>query len=317
MDRNGGGECIMKIASIDVGTNTMLLLIVEVDKNGIIQVLHDEQVIARLGKGVDSNQIINQETFLRAENFFQAYKQTCDLYAVDKIVAVGTSALRDAKNREEFCAYIQQKVGITIDVISGDEEAKWTYRGGISEFSGQSDKYSVIDIGGGSTEIIVGNEKEIVTKTSINIGSVRLTERILHQSPPEDSAIIEAHEFILSQMPKDQFKNMSPTMTIGVAGTLTTLASLHQHLQEYDPKKISGYQLTYENICEIFALLKDKNLEQLKLFPQISQGRADILLAGIMILMGFMEATQLTTITVSDRGLRYGIVYSEIEKIIY
>lgn len=305
----------MRIASLDIGTNTILLLIAEADKNGITKVLHDEQVIARLGKGVDADRTINRETFRRAADFLRTYKHTCDMFSVDKIVAVGTSALRDAKNRDEFCEYIQQQVGISIDVISGDEEAQWTYRGGISEFLDRAEQYSVIDIGGGSTEIIIGNRTTILSKTSINIGSVRITERILKFSPPDDSAIIKADEFIHSQITSSAVGNINNTFSVGVAGTLTTLAALHQLLPSYIPDKVSGYTLSYEDAGSMFGLLKDKSVEQIRAFPQISAGREDIILAGIMILMGCMKSCSIDTITVSNRGLRYGIILKEIEKL--
>ena len=307
----------MIIAAIDIGTNTILLLIAEINKDGIVKVLHDEQVIARLGKGVDANRIINQETFVRAKDFLIHYKDVCNSFSVEQIAAVGTSALRDAKNNFEFINYIKETTGIPIEIFSGDDEAQWTYRGGISDFIGRAEQYSVVDIGGGSTEIISGNSLAIQFKVSFDIGSVRITERILKNSPPEISALVEAHEFILSAMPVEQLHTMPSTFVIGVAGTLTTLAALHQQLPSYIPEKINGYVLSFDNICSMFALLKDKSVEQISTFPQISAGRADIILAGIMILMGCMEKSGLKEITVSDRGLRYGIVLKEIERIFH
>ncbi len=304
----------MRIASIDIGTNTILLLIADVNKNCIVKVLHDEQVIARLGKGVDADRIINQETFVRAKDFLLHYKSVCNSFSVDRIAAVGTSALRDAKNNNEFIDYIKKCTDITIEILSGDDEAKWTYRGGISDFIGRAAQYSVIDIGGGSTEIISGNSAEIQSKVSLDIGSVRITERILKNSPPESSDLMKAHEFILSTIPIEQVQTIHSTFAIGVAGTLTTLAALHQHLPTYIPEKINGYVLSFDDIYSMFALLKDKSIEQISAFPQISAGRADIILAGIMILMGFMEKSGLNQITVCDRGLRYGIVLREIDR---
>jgi len=305
----------MRIASIDIGTNTILLLIVDINQDGIIKVLHDEQVIARLGKGVDENRIINQETFARAKDFLAHYKEVCNAFSVEQITAVGTSALRDARNNQEFIQYIKESIGIAIEIFSGDEEAMWTYRGGISDVIGRSEQFSVIDIGGGSTEIITGNSVGIQSKISLDIGSVRITERILKNSPPDNSALIEAHEFILSTFSAEQIQTIRSQYTIGVAGTLTTLAALHQQLPNYIQEKVNGYILTLNDIRSMFVLLKDKSLEQIAAFPQISAGRADIILAGIMILMGLMEKSGLEQITVSDRGLRYGIILKEIEKI--
>lgn len=307
----------MRIASIDIGTNTILLLIADVSKEGITTVVHDEQVIARLGKGVDADRMINQATFRRAESFLKMYKARCESFAVEKIAAVGTSALRDAANTREFCTFVKNSTDISIEVISGEEEALWTYRGGISEFFGRAERFSVIDIGGGSTEIIVGNATDVVSKISIDIGSVRITERILKESPPDDSALVAAHEFVHAHIPHDLAKELASTFAVGVAGTATTLAALDQNLPSYDPAKVSGYSLSYERVCALFAMLKDKNLEQIKKFPQISEGRADIILAGMMILIGCMESARLESITVSDRGLRYGIIYREIERLFH
>lgn len=304
----------MKIAAIDIGTNTILLLIAEVENGAIRRIIHDQQVIARLGKGVDADRIIQQETFVRAEGFLRHYKETCDSFGVERICAVGTSALRDAKNREEFMQYIAERTGIRIELFSGDDEALWTYRGGISEFTGAAETYSVIDIGGGSTEIIIGNAREIIEKTSIDLGSVRLTERILKDSPPEIPALMEAHQYIADHMPP-LTKKAASTFCVGVAGTLTTLAALHQQLPHYMPERVSGYRLPYVDVCAMFGMLKDKSLAQIQAFPQISAGRADIILAGIMILMGYMESAGMEAITVSDRGLRYGILLREAERI--
>lgn len=305
----------MRVASIDIGTNTILLLIADISADGSLRVIHDEQVIARLGKGVDGERMINQETLTRVAGFLRTYKETCDKFFVEKICAVGTSAVRDAKNREQFITAMEEQSGIRIEILSGDDEAQWTYRGGISDFFGTAERYSVVDIGGGSTEIIVGDAKNIISKVSIDIGSVRLTERILKDSPPETAALIEAHEFIASQILPDAVRQISSTFAVGVAGTLTTLAALQQKLPTYIPEKISGYTLSANDVGAMFGSLKDKSVSQIVAFPQISAGRADILLAGIMILMGYMEASGLQQITVSDRGLRYGILYREIERL--
>ncbi len=304
----------MRVASIDIGTNTILLLIADLFPDGTLKVIHDEQVIARLGKGVDSERMINQAAFDRVGGFLRAYKSTCDRLGVERICAVGTSAVRDAKNREEFISAMEERSGIRIEILSGDVEARWTYRGGISEFAGMSDRYSVVDIGGGSTEIIVGDAVNIIAKVSIDIGSVRITERILKDSPPETSALIEAHEFIASQIPPDAVREIASTFAVGVAGTLTTLAAFLQNLPVYLPEKVSGFNLTGDDVGAVFGSLKDKTAVQIAAFPQISAGRADIILAGIMILMGYMEAASLKRITVSDRGLRYGILYREVER---
>lgn len=218
------------------------------------------------------------------------------------------------KTGEVICSFILNKVGIRIEVISGKEEALWTYHGAISEFMGQADYFSVVDIGGGSTEIITGNTDAVISTASIDIGSVRLTERMLKTSPPTQAAIIVAQDYILSEIPDDQAPSFRQALTIGVAGTVTTLAALHQRLPHYSASKVSGYKLSDDDIASMFTMLKDKTVEQIRAYPQITAGRADIILAGILILMGLMKKRGLQHITASDRGLRYGIIYREIGK---
>ena len=177
----------MRLASIDIGTNTILMLIAEIGKDGAMEVLRDEHTIARLGKGVDEKGSIQKETFARISNILKDLRSIARYYNVDRIIACGTSALRDAKNSREFLDFIEQEVNLKINVISGIEEAELTYLGATSDLKPDisGHRYAVLDIGGGSTEISFGNRSCMESAYSIDIGSVRLTERILKQSPPD------------------------------------------------------------------------------------------------------------------------------------
>jgi exopolyphosphatase/guanosine-5'-triphosphate,3'-diphosphate pyrophosphatase len=304
----------MRIASIDIGTNTILLLIAEIDTDGSITTLHDEQVIARLGKGVDANRNISRDTFSRAGSFLSAYKYTCDQYSVDTIVAVGTSALRDARNGDDFIDWIRETTGIQIEVLSGDDEARWTYRGALTEFPGSPDRCSVIDIGGGSTELITGSQTAVHTAASIDIGSVRITERFLADSPPDPLSLANAHDHVRSQLEKQKLPGLTGSFAIGVAGTVTTLAAVHKNIPYFSTKELSGVPLGADDIRTIFGSLKGKSADQLRSIPQITSGRADIILAGILILMTVMEVYGLRTVNTGVRGLRYGIAIREFER---
>ncbi|MHB1050473.1 MAG: Ppx/GppA phosphatase family protein [Bacteroidota bacterium] len=307
----------MRIASIDIGTNTILLLIAQINADGTISPLHDEQVIARLGKGVDENRIISPDTFRRAESFLSQYKATCDQFRVDAIIAVGTSALRDARNNADFCSYILAQTGISIQILSGDEEAQWTYRGALSEFTGRSDRYTVIDIGGGSTELISGNHTGIQSAQSIDIGSVRITERFLRESPPADTSLAAAHEFIGSQLRSANIHDIGGTFAIGVAGTVTTLAAMKTDIPLSRHNELSGTVLSLNDVQRIFEGLKGKNIDEIRHVPYMAPGREDIILAGILILMTVMETCRLDTINTGDRGLRFGIALREFERMRY
>ncbi len=309
MVRNGPGEGMKRFSAIDIGTNTILMLIADVDDAGNVRVVRDEHNIARLGKGVDEHRRILPETFERVLGYLSEYCRIHERERSGRLLACATSALRDAANRDEFIAFIKERLGFEIIVLSGEEEARLTYLGGISEFVDLDPerKYAVLDIGGGSTEITYGVGKSIQSKHSIDVGSVRLSERQLRESPPTRAALEDAQNFVsgslltLPKVPDD-------VLWVGVAGTMTTLAAIDLNLKAYDRDRVSGHRLTLQSIVSIFDRLKPMTLEELRSVPQILPQRADILVGGILILLEVMSRLQLKEITVSDRGLRYGIV---------
>lgn len=300
----------MRIASIDIGTNTILMLIADLEQRSgqlTIKVVRDEMVVARMGRGVDEHRIILPQTFEKVRNHLREYQHIAQECTVDVIFACGTSALRDAANRDEFIAYIKKETGLSIRVLSGGEEAQLTFLGAISEYPSAHDVFGVIDIGGGSTEIITGTHEKVLGHTSLNIGSVRLTERFLTSSPPAPSQLDEATSYIRATLERAQPVPPGDNRLLGVAGTVTTLAALRLQLPRYDPEKISGTRLSIESIETVFEQLRPLTVEQIRDVPQISHGRADIILAGVLILKEYMHHTRCSTITASDRGLRYGI----------
>jgi exopolyphosphatase/guanosine-5'-triphosphate,3'-diphosphate pyrophosphatase len=299
----------MRLASIDIGTNTVLMLIADIQRNGSLNVVKDEHFIGRLGKGVDEHGIIQKETFHRIHDILSQLKNIADSFDIKRISACGTSALRDAENRQEFIDFIKEKLAIEIRILSGKEEAELTYLGAVSEYlsSADSKNYAVLDIGGGSTEIVIGSGARVTSSNSIDIGSVRLTERILKNNPPSDIALMNAGRLVRDYLQKIQ--SLLPTTNIiGVAGTLTTLAALDLRIPEFDKNLVNRHTLTIEAIDRIFQELRPLTLDLLKSYPQIHPSRADILLAGIIILRETLRKVNLSKITVSDRGLRYGIV---------
>jgi exopolyphosphatase / guanosine-5'-triphosphate,3'-diphosphate pyrophosphatase len=298
----------MRVAAIDIGTNTVLMLIADVERDGSLAVVADEHFIGRLGKGVDEHGIILPETFIRMHDILAQLQTTANSYGVQHLAACGTSALRDANNRREFIDFIQEKLGFQIQILSGLEEAEWTYLGTVSEYLPISrfENIAVLDIGGGSTELMMGTGEQSSTSISLDIGSVRLTERILKVSPPETPAIAHAVHYIQDHL-LNIFPLPSETMLLGVAGTLTTLAALDLRIREFDRNLVNRHTLSVEVIDRIFEELRPLSLEQLHTYSQIHPARADILLAGIMILRETLNKVKISKITVSDRGLRYGI----------
>ena len=303
-----------RLATIDLGTNTFLLLISEYNDK-LITIL-DEQRIPRIGKEIDEKKNIHRDAFYRALEVLKEYKFICEKFKVDKIVAVGTSALRDAKNKSEFIEFIKKHINIEIEILSGEEEALFTYIGGIKSLGLDiNNKYSVIDIGGGSTEIVIGEGRNIYQKISLNIGSVRMTERFLLNDPPLELEIEKMDECINNELSKIKNNSLNNSCLVGVAGTVTTLAMIDIGEKNIIPEKINGYKLSLLKIKSILNKFKQSTIEEIKSVFHIPEGRADVIFAGVSILVNFMSKFKIDSITTSIGGLRYGIAVREYEKV--
>ena len=299
----------MRIASIDIGTNTALLLIAETDDSGHIDPLIQLQRAPRIGRDVDEKKQIQQPAFERLRDVLIEYSAIIKDNKVDKVIACATSAVRDAINREELISYIKGNTGIDIEVISGETEALLTFNGGICDMP--KDNYLVLDIGGGSTEISFYDSSNEFKKFSLQLGSVRLTERYFKHNPPTKDEIVEDKKFILSEFEK-LVTIPNNVQLVGVAGTVTTLACFEQHLMEFDVKKVSGYRIPLERVQHWNNKLLSLSVEEIKSLSNATEGRADILQAGVLILTLFMEHFSFKKVITSERGLRFGMVMREI-----
>ena len=304
----------MTIASIDIGTNTILMLVAELGTGGGMRVISDQQVVARVGKGVDHSGSIAWDAFTRSEAFLAAYLDQAKREGVDVIRCTGTSALRDAKNGDDYLEYMHTKLGLEIEILTGDEEALWTYGGAISGFSDRNAPYAVLDIGGGSTEMTVGHGFHIDERRSLDIGCVRLTEKFLHHTPPTDTEIASMMEVIDGAIPRYPAFDPSTTTLVGVAGTVTTLAAVELGLEEYQRERIAGFVLTRETIARRFEQFRSMDKDELQQQLRIDPGRADIILVGVAILKRLTELRDIPRLVVSERGLRYGIAMREWER---
>jgi exopolyphosphatase / guanosine-5'-triphosphate,3'-diphosphate pyrophosphatase len=304
----------MRIASIDIGTNTILMLIADISDNGSLTVLSDEQRIARVGKGVDKTGAIAWEAFSRSETILEEYLDKARSMNVDVIRATGTSALRDAHNRDDYLGYMLQRLHLEIEILDGPEEALWTYGGAISGFSERKGHFAVLDIGGGSTELTIGEGFRIIERKSVDIGCVRLTEKFLHHSPPHESELLDLTHHVDSAVKHFPHFDATATVFAGVAGTVTTLAAVELGLEEYDGNAVAGFRLSLDSVdrrCRQFSVLAKEEMQHAL---HIDPGRADIILVGVVILLRFMIARGLTDVVVSERGLRYGIALREWER---
>jgi len=296
-------------ASIDIGTNTVLLLIGRVN-NDKVEVVHEEQRVPRLGRGVDGDKKLSQAGMIRVIESLIEYKSIIrNRYpCVSRVTVTATSAVRDATNKNEFLKKVKHQTGWEIRVLSGTYEAEWTYAGALSVLGHiQTDGRLVLDIGGGSTEIAFGKHLQLMDSHSFNMGCVRFTERYLKHDPPTDKEISECMNQINDILASRQINYNANFTAIGVAGTLTSLAYMDLNLKKYDPARINGHILTRGKIQKYIQILSEMTHSQMiKEYPEVMEGRADIFIAGILILDGFMGYYNQEKIIVSTGGIRHG-----------
>ncbi len=310
----------MRIASIDIGTNTVLLLVANVDERGVIHPIEQQQRLPRLGKDVDKNSVIHISAFDRIAWILNEYKNLAVQLGAEKIIAGATSAVRDASNRDEFISYLRKNSGIEVEILSGEDEASLTYRGAVSGFQNLKKSVAVLDIGGGSTEISYltpgqhnGNSK--LHRYSLQLGSVRMTERFFKHNPPHPSELQSAVQYMIEEFAQVLNPGFSSYQLVAVAGTATTLACLEQELDEFDVEKVSGFQMSRDTVSRRAMKLSTMTAEQIRLLSNTTEGRADILTAGVLILNEVMKHFGFDSMIVSERGLRYGMILREWEKL--
>jgi exopolyphosphatase/guanosine-5'-triphosphate,3'-diphosphate pyrophosphatase len=301
------------IASIDIGTNTVLLLIARVGPDGSISPLVYEQRIPRLGKGVDAEKRLEPASMRRVIAVLKEYADRIQSVRPEAVVVCGTSAVRDAANRQQFTAMVLHETGFRLEVLSGDEEAHWTYRGAISGVPGIS-LAAVLDIGGGSTEISCGNRQALLSRKSMNIGSVRLTERLFRHDPPSQEEIATGTGLIRTALEKDSISIPAGSTLVGVAGTATSLAMMAQGMQEFSIAAVTNYLLQRSTVEHLFATLRRLPAAEIQALSPIMEGRADVITAGTLILLEMMNHYGFDVMTVSERGVRYGLVLREWER---
>jgi exopolyphosphatase/guanosine-5'-triphosphate,3'-diphosphate pyrophosphatase len=316
---NNSGISKKRLASFDLGTNTFLLLVADVG-DGQVEPVIDKETIVRLGKGVDAAGNLNAEAMQRGVACLQEYVTFAKQYGAEKIFAVGTSALRDAANRSEFLNAAFETTGVRIEIISGEKEARLAFSGTLSNKTNLPGPIAVMDIGGGSTEVVLGEPLPLsperassLQARSADIGSVRLTERFVHSDPEQLEEIMRLRQQAEAMMRVTwPAESLAPVKTlIGTAGTITTLAAMAQAMREYDPRRIDGFILTRQKLGEIIVELRRRTVAERRELPGLPAARADVILAGALILETFLDLYRFPELMVSNRGLRYGVLLEQ------
>jgi exopolyphosphatase/guanosine-5'-triphosphate,3'-diphosphate pyrophosphatase len=302
----------MKIATIDIGTNTVLLLLAKLGPDGALVPLLHEQRFPRLGRGVDANGRLAPDAMTRVITVLEEFRALLTPHRPDRVILCGTSAVRDAHNQDEFIDRVGRETGLTLEVLSGEDEACWMYRGALSGIH-DIQRATVVDIGGGSTEIVTGNRKAIDRTISLQIGSVRLTERFLRHDPPTDPELEAAITEIENGLALAGDFSFAGSTLVGVAGTATSLALLAQGATAFET--VSGYRMLYLVVDHLFRTLRSMPSGMIRNLSAAMEGRADVITAGALILREVMAHFGFDEIVVSERGLRYGLVLREAENL--
>ncbi len=301
---------LRRVASIDIGTNTILLLIAQVGGDKI-DPLFEMETVVRLGEGIQKNGTLMAEAMHRGIQTLSQYLERCHAMKVQKIFAAGTSALREAKNSAEFLRLAREELNLTIEVISGEEEAQLSFLAVAKDLGETNEQILVVDVGGGSTEFILGRGNRIGQWISLPLGSVRFTEQFLPSDPVREeewNAMEKKIRELLVEIPRSQ----KPSSSVAVGGTATTLASVEQGLEDFIPEKIHHFVLREETLRNQLLLYRSKTIEERKKIPGLPVARADVILAGGAILYLAMEKLNCPSILISSHGLRQGLLYKKL-----
>ena len=305
----------MTIASIDIGTNTVRLLISEKDSSNNLRDLYIDRSITRLGEGFSNNKrLLTTKAVNRTTEALKSFSKIINQYKVSKVRAVATSVVRESENGHKFLKKAQDEAGIQIEVISGEEEAQLMVSGVLNSVSFRDDHCILFDIGGGSTEYVYASGTNIINLISTRLGVVRLTEEFLKEENSEN--ISQLTEFIKetlqSELNSFEINPNEKLSLIGTAGTPTTLAAIELGLKNYDPELVNNFTLTTDIIT--------KKLENLLEIPEkerinvagLEKGREDIIIPGAIIVLETMKIFSTNELIVSEGGVLEGIAYSQI-----
>ncbi len=300
----------MRVAAIDCGTNSIRLLIADIDGSNFLEIYRTMEIV-HLGQGVNQNKAFHPDAIARTLAAVDLFAQEISKRGVEQIRFCATSATRDATNRELFIDGVKERLGIEPEVISGDEEARLSFIGATKEFAASDAPFLVVDIGGGSTEFVYGHS-EVEFAKSVNIGCVRMTERNIHSDPPKAEEIENARRDIQEAIavaaltvPITQAKTL-----IAVAGTATSVAASALDLEKYDRHLIHLARVSAQQTHHVAITFAAMNAEQRSHVGFLHPGRADVFAAGSLVLSEIMKATGAKEFVASEADILDGIAWS-------
>lgn len=305
---------INRIAVIDIGTHSILYLLAALNSESKLIARHQEATGVRLGRDLHQKRIIQGTSCQKAVRVLNRYKQLAASQQVQNIISIGTQVFRIAENSGQIIQQIQDQTALRIEILTKEEEAKWSYWG--AKYGKIIEEPSIVaDIGGGSTEIVLGKENQIEDWTSIDIGALILTEMYIHNDPPLKEEIVEIERVIDSKL-NGKIKTMlhKGQSLIAVGGTATTIAALDLNLKKYIVNKVNGHILHQSQIKKYIDQFQKFSAKEKRKLLYLDPNRADIILAGTLILNRLLNIGNFEKMSVSDYGLRHGIALREFQQ---
>jgi exopolyphosphatase/guanosine-5'-triphosphate,3'-diphosphate pyrophosphatase len=301
----------VRVAAVDLGTNSTRLLVADVE-DGTIGEVARRLKITRLGEGVDERKRLLPVPIARVRNVLADFRREAEQLGAERTLAIATSAVRDAENGEAFLGEIEWSYGFQTRLLTGHEEAELTFRG-VSLGRALEEETLVIDIGGGSTELVAGGPEGLRFHDSLDIGCVRLTERFLRSDPPSKDELAECAAAVRALLADRVPHDVRPGIAIGVAGTVTSLAALDLGLDEYDPEQIHGHRLSASAVAEQLERLASLAVAERRKVPALEPERAPVIVAGAVILREALNHFGLESLEASERDILDGAALEAAE----
>ena len=302
-----------RVGIIDIGSNSIKFFVGEKSEDGTIKTIIDKNDIARLGEGLRETGRISDEALERNAQSVAAFAAEAGEQGVEEIVCVGTMALRSASNSGDFAARVRELCGVKVQIIPGEEEARLSYLAILSGMPVPEGELVIFDTGGGSTEFIFGRGKELIKRFSVNLGSIRITEKFFQEDPAGEGSVEAAVKEI-----DEEFEAAGvvghPVKLVGMGGTVTSMGAVKHKIVTYDSDIIQGSTLTRADIGEQIKAYKERTVEQRRELPGLQPKRAEVILAGACILKNITERLGMDELTISDRGLRHGLAFDLFSK---
>jgi len=299
-----------RLAAIDIGTNSTKMTVADVGSAGHIKIFREDSEVTRLGEGVDRTRRVAESAMSRTLDVLERFAESARADGAINVIAVGTSALRDASNGAEFLESAKRRADVRVEVVTGDREAQLAFAAVQSDTAlsqREGAPLLVFDIGGGSTELIFGNASGVERHQSLNIGAVRLTERLLKSDPPNDAEVAQASK-MADQMLAEVSKPSANPIVIGLGGTVVNIAAVALQQAAPDSEILHGITLSVAQVRDALALFRSVPLTERRQIAGLEPKRADVIIAGALLLERLLSHFDVDSLIVSVRGLRYGLL---------